>query len=91
MLETEVSVTNALGLHARAAARLVKLASSFSSTVSLRRDDSGVEADAKSILSLLYIAAAQGVKLKLTADGDDEREALEQIAAMFAAGFGEER
>ena len=91
MLETEVSVTNALGLHARAAARLVKLASSFSSTVSLRRDDSGVEADAKSILSLLYIAASQGVKLKLTADGDDEREALEQIAAMFAAGFGEER
>ena len=91
MLETEVRVTNALGLHARAAARLVRLATKFSSSIKLLREDSGVEADAKSILSLLYIAAGQGVNLKLSVDGEDELDATEQIASMFNNGFGEDK
>jgi len=91
MLDTEVRVTNALGLHARAAARLVRLATTFSSSVRLRREDSEVEADAKSILSLLYIAAAQGVRLTLSVDGEDEVEATKQIVSLFNNGFGEDR
>ena len=91
MLEAEVRVVNSLGLHARAAAKLVKLASCFSSKVSLRREDTGVNADAKSILSLLYIAASQGVTLTLTVDGDDEIEAMQQIVAIFEDGFGEDK
>lgn len=89
MLERQICVTNGLGLHARAAARLVKLACTFRSEINLRRSDNGVVADAKSILSLLYIAAGRGVNIELMIDGEDEAEAMEQIVAMFRDGFGE--
>ena len=89
MLERHLTIINALGLHARAAAQLVRLAASFRCRILLRRDDTGVTANAKSILSVLYIAAGYGVKLSLTTDGEDEAEAMEAIEKLFLDGFGE--
>ncbi|MBP7416530.1 MAG: HPr family phosphocarrier protein [Pyrinomonadaceae bacterium] len=90
MLEATVRVTNTLGLHARAAARLVRLAATFSSSVKIRRNDNDSEANAKDILSVLSIAASRGVALQLIADGADESDAIEQIKQLFADNFGED-
>ncbi len=89
MLEGSVKVVNALGLHARAAAQLVRLASRYRSTITLRRDDTGAFANAKSILSVLALAAPFGTELMFEVDGDDEREASDAISDIFAKGFGE--
>lgn len=90
MLERDISITNALGLHARAAAQLVRLASGFKCRITLHRLDSGVTANAKSILSVLHLAAGCGVNITVTADGADEKDAIEQITKLFADKFGEE-
>jgi phosphocarrier protein HPr len=90
MVEGEVRVINALGLHARAAAQLVRLANQFSSEITLKREDTGVDADAKSILSVLYIAAACGATIKLTCAGDDEGDAWNAVRDLFTGGFGEQ-
>ena len=90
MLEATVRLTNVLGLHARAAAQLVRLSNRFKSTVTVIRLDSGVSANAKSILSVLSIAASFGVELNIRVDGIDEQEAIEQITKLFADKFGEE-
>ena len=90
MLEATVRLTNTLGLHARAAAQLVRLANRFKSRIILTRLDSAVTANAKSILSVLSIAASYGVELKITADGVDEQDAIDQITKLFADKFGEE-
>lgn len=89
MLEANLKVINPLGLHARAAAQLVKLANGFKSEIQLMRTDNSVVADAKSILSVLTLAAGRGVELKLTVEGSDEKEAFEAIREMFSKGFGE--
>jgi len=89
MLETEVKIINPLGLHARAAAQLVRLAGQFKSKIKLKRTDNNVIADAKSILSVLTLAAAKGTKLKVEAEGADEQDALNSIKEIFANGFGE--
>lgn len=89
MLEGRVTVVNDLGLHARAAAQLVRLAGKYRSRITLRRDDSGAFANAKSILSVLALAAAIGTVLTLEADGADEQEAFDAVTAVFADGFGE--
>lgn len=89
MVEQEVVVKNRLGLHARAAARLVRTASAFRSTVRLERADRAASADAKSILSVLMLAAARGTHLRATAEGVDEREALVAVCALIVGGFGE--
>jgi len=89
MLEREVSITNALGLHARAAAKLVRLANTFRSSVTLTRTDTNISADGKDILGLLQIAAGIGVDLKITVEGIDEQDAIEQITKLFADKFGE--
>jgi phosphotransferase system HPr (HPr) family protein len=89
MLEGKVKIVNPLGLHARAAAQLVRLAGSFKSNIKLRRTDNNVIADAKSILSVLTLAAAKGVELELIVDGADETEAFGSIEKRFAEGFGE--
>ncbi len=89
MLESTVTVVNRLGLHARAAAQLVKLAGTFKSKIMLIRADNGVLADAKSILTVLMLAASVGTELRLTADGDDEQQAVEEVSALFANRFGE--
>jgi phosphotransferase system HPr (HPr) family protein len=89
MLDRTVRIKNPLGLHARAAAQLVRLASRFRCRIMLRRNDSGVEANAKSILSVLHLAAGYGVEVTIEADGDDEAEAIVAIEKLFLDGFGE--
>lgn len=89
MLEAELSVTNTLGLHARAAAQLVKLASGYKSSIALSRPGSEGSADARSILSVLSLAAGRGTVLSVAVDGADEADALSAIQALFANGFGE--
>jgi len=88
MPETSLTVVNPLGLHARAAAQLVRLAGSFKSKIILTRTDTNSFADAKSILSILTLAAAMGTELLITADGEDANEALDAVRALFLSGFG---
>ena len=89
MLESKLLVVNRLGLHARAAAQLVRLAAKFSSTITLFRADRNVFANGKSILSVLALAAAKGTELATAIEGDDEEAALSEIQTLFANGFGE--
>jgi phosphotransferase system HPr (HPr) family protein len=89
MLEGKVKIINQLGLHARAAAQLVRLASGFQSSIQLKRTDNNVMAEAKSILSVLTLAAAKGTHLELTVEGADEQEAFQAVTEIFANGFGE--
>ena len=90
MVDRRVTVINRLGLHARAAAKLVRTAGAFRSSVRLERADGGGAADAKSILSVLVLAAARGTELRVVAAGADEQEALEAVCLLFEQGFGEE-
>ena len=80
---------NALGLHARAAARFVQVATGFKSRVLVQRETR--MADGKSILGLLALIAGQGTRLTISTDGPDEREALAALVALVAARFGEEQ
>lgn len=89
MLESKITVTNQLGLHARAAAQLVRLAESFKSDIKIRRTDNGAMADAKSILGILTLAASKGIEIEIEVEGADERIALAAVAEIFAKGFGE--
>lgn len=89
MLEGKVKVVNQLGLHARAAAQLVRLASKFKSRIILKRIDNAVIADAKSILSVLTLAASKNTHLELEIEGEDEHAALQAIEDIFVKGFGE--
>lgn len=89
MIEKHVRVSSRLGLHARAAANLVRLANQFQSRITLQRLDAKVEADAKSILSILMLAASRGTELRLLANGSDEDKALDAVAELFARGFDE--
>jgi phosphotransferase system HPr (HPr) family protein len=89
MLESRIKICNLLGLHARAAAQLVRLAGTFQSEIKLRRTDNSVIADAKSILSVLTLAASKGVELEISVEGKDESEAIRRIEDIFNRGFGE--
>ncbi|MDR0843416.1 MAG: HPr family phosphocarrier protein [Acidobacteriota bacterium] len=85
-----IIVVNRLGLHARAAAKLVRLASRYSSEVHLSREGHNQHIDAKSILGVLMMAAAKGTRLVVSLDGPDEAEAGDAIRELFESGFGEE-
>jgi phosphocarrier protein len=87
MKQREVIIGHRLGLHARAAAKLVQLSSRFKSSIVLFRPDTGdsLEADARSILSILFLSAAYGSTLGVRADGEDEDQALEIICDYLAA------
>lgn len=89
MLEGSIKVINPLGLHARAAAQLVKLANRFTSKIIVKRPDNNAEADAKSILGLLTLAASTGTTLHVRVEGDDEREAFDSVKDIFGKGFSE--
>jgi phosphotransferase system HPr (HPr) family protein len=89
MIERHVVITNRLGLHARAAALLVRTANTFQSAIRLERVDGTAAADAKSILSVLMLAASRGTELRATADGVDEDQAIVALSELFASGFGE--
>jgi phosphocarrier protein len=88
MSTLEVTIVNRLGLHARAAAKFVHLASAFASRVTVTRD--GTRVDGKSILGLLTLAASRGTKLHLTIQGDDEAEAAAQLSELVRTRFGED-
>ncbi len=87
MIEREIEIVNQLGLHARAAAKLVHLASSFTCRVNVLF--AGEDVDAKSILGLLLLAAPHGSRLSVRCDGPDENAAAAAIAGLFAERFGE--
>jgi phosphocarrier protein len=88
MLSRTVRVANGLGLHARAAARFVHLASRFQSHV---RVTSGAKTmDGKSIMGILLLAAAAGSLLTVSADGEDERAAVDVLCGFIETGFGED-
>ncbi|HQZ82265.1 MAG TPA: HPr family phosphocarrier protein [Pyrinomonadaceae bacterium] len=89
MLEREICIVNPLGLHARAAAKVVRLARTFSSRVVIEHRGSNATADAKSMLSILAIAAGMGSQLFLVADGSDEEAAISAVGDLISAGFGE--
>ncbi len=89
MLKGQVVIINRLGLHARAAAQLVRLASGFQSKIKLIRTENSVIADAKSILNVLTLAASKGVKLEIEAEGEDEQAAFDAVQEIFKNGFGE--
>ena len=89
MLKTSVKFINPLGLHARAAAILVRLAGTFQSEINIKRTDNFAAADAKSILGVLTLAAAKGTELEIVTDGADENEAMKAVEKAFINGFGE--
>lgn len=82
-----MTVVNALGLHARAAAKFVNLAKTFSSTVEVRLGDKSV--DGKSIMGVMMLAAARGTELILRVEGPDDAEAFTALTALVADRFGE--
>ena len=88
MTEREVEVVNTLGIHARPSSMIVKTAQQFTSTISISK--SGADADAKSIMSVMMLAATCGSKVTIRAAGDDENQAIEAIAGLFARKFDEE-
>jgi len=88
MVEKKLVLKNKLGLHARAAAKLVQLAEQFKSDIKIIKDN--VEADGKSILGVLLLAAPVGSELIFRADGEDEQEAIEAIEQLIEDKFGEE-
>ncbi len=88
MTSRSVIVTNPLGMHARAAARFVHLATRFESRVRVSRQ--GREMDGKSIMGILLLAAARGCTLTISADGRDELDAVTALAALVETGFGED-
>jgi phosphocarrier protein HPr len=89
MLDGSVNVVNPLGLHARAAAQLVRVAGKYRSRITLHRQDSNAFANAKSILSVLALAASVGTVLNINVEGEDQEEAFAAITSLFENGFGE--
>lgn len=87
MVERNLEIKNKLGLHARAAAKFVHVASRFKSDIKIRKGDE--EVDGKSILGILLLAAGFGSSIVLRADGPDEREALDAIEQLIEAKFDE--
>ena len=88
MIKTNITISNKLGLHARASAKLTKLAGSFPCEVWLTKGERRV--NAKSIMGVMMLAAACGSTLKIETEGEDEDAALEALTALIASGFGEE-
>lgn len=87
MLERQITVSNKLGLHARASAKLVQLAQGFQSQVLLLHGSR--EVNAKSIMGVMMLAAGIGTALLIRADGPDEQQALAAVAALFERKFDE--
>ncbi|MFO7594410.1 MAG: HPr family phosphocarrier protein [Pseudomonadota bacterium] len=88
MLDKEITITNKLGLHARAAAKFVNLASGFESEIQVSRN--GRTVNGKSIMGVMMLAASCGTAIKLSIAGEDEHEALRQLEQLIQDRFGEE-
>ena len=89
MREGTVKVTNRLGLHARAAAQLVRLSAAYASRITLFEPSKNATADAKSILSILTLSASIGTTLIVKVEGEDEKAALDAVTQLFLNGFNE--
>lgn len=85
MIEAHITVVNALGLHARAAAKFVNLAKTFSSTVEVRAGDKSV--DGKSIMGVMMLAAEHGSEVVVEAEGSDAEAALEAVTGLLGGDF----
>jgi len=83
-----IMILNRLGLHARAAAKFVSLASEFESKITLTRD--GKQVNGKSIMGIMMLAAGQHVVLELRIDGADEEQAMAKLSALVSERFGED-
>jgi phosphocarrier protein len=88
MTSQAVTVVNQLGMHARAAAKFVHLAGRFDARVKVARDRR--EIDGKSIMGILLLAAARGSTITISAEGSDERDAVDALVALVRSGFGED-
>lgn len=88
MIQQELEIINKLGLHARAAAKLVKLSSSFSASIDIEKD--GQRVNSKSIMGVMMLAASMGSQVIISADGDDEEEALAAVVDLINRRFDEE-
>jgi len=88
MQDKAVTIVNKLGLHARAAAKFVTLASSFASDITLSRNDQRV--NGKSIMGVMMLAASRGCEITISADGNDEAEAVDRLTELVAQRFGED-
>ena len=86
-LKREITIINKLGLHARASAQLVKLSATYASNVRFTLGELSV--DGKNIMGLMMLAATYGSRIIVTAEGEDADQAIEEIAALFLARFGE--
>ena len=89
MKTQQITIPNKLGLHARAAAKLVKLAAQYSSEVFLEKDDNHI--NGKSIMGVMMLAASQGSIITLITDGEDEEDALQALSKLIDDSFGEEQ
>jgi phosphocarrier protein NPr len=87
MVRRTITIINKLGLHARAAAKLVATASEYESSVHISRN--GRKVDAKSIMPVMMLAASRGVEVELIAEGSDEDQAVEALVALINDYFGE--
>ncbi|MBA3258934.1 MAG: HPr family phosphocarrier protein [Gemmatimonadales bacterium] len=87
MIEREATIVNQEGLHARPAARIVRLASTFDSEIEICKDGFGV--NGKSIMGVMMLAAECGSSITIKADGPDAERAVEALAQLVADGFGE--
>lgn len=88
MITRDLDIVNKLGLHARAAAKLVKLSSSFQSSIDIEKD--GQRVNSKSIMGVMMLAAGCGSQITLHADGDDEQAAIDAITDLINRRFDEE-
>jgi phosphocarrier protein HPr len=88
MTSQAVTVVNQLGMHARAAAKFVHLATRYEARVRVVRDRR--EIDGKSIMGILLLAAARGSTITISAEGHDERDAVDALVALVRSGFGED-
>jgi len=88
MTELDVTIINKLGLHARAAAKFVTLASAFDSNIEITRN--GKTVNGKSIMGVMMLAASKGTQITLHANGSDESRALDELEALIKDRFGED-
>jgi phosphocarrier protein HPr len=88
MTSQSVTVVNQLGMHARAAAKFVHLATRYQARVRVARE--AREMDGKSIMGILLLAAARGSTITISADGSDETDAVSALVALVRSGFGED-
>jgi phosphocarrier protein len=87
MIRTQITISNKLGLHARASAKLTKLAGGFACDIHLSR--AGRRINAKSIMGVMMLAAGMGTEIEIETDGADEQAAMDALRALIEAKFGE--